>query len=137
MRQRFGQCFNRTCVAVLVQNPCSGGQAVDIVTYRTGGDYPIRVAGGSHAPDGESIALVHIRHHGDVPHQPRQGRRVDGLLQRVVAHRLPQQLLADEHPHGDAHIVAVGFGDFPLVIADFFEIGDVYHWNLRGGRIGG
>jgi len=82
---------------------------VDIVTNTSGRNDARRVAGGSHAADGETIALVNVRHGQGVADDARQSGCVDQLLQRAVAQGRFQQFLISVDASRHTHILTVFF----------------------------
>ena len=82
--------------------------------------------GGRHAADRKAVTLVHIGHHDHVTDQARQCGRVDGLVERFIAHDLLEQFARGEQSYRHAHVTAYVRWDFPFIIGNFDQVFDVH-----------
>jgi hypothetical protein len=94
--------------------------AVDVEADAARRDHAVHVVHGRHAADRKAVAPVDVRHGDARLDDPRQGRHVDHLPERLLVSRLLEQLLRGVHDAGHAHLALLGYP--PRVLVDGLDL---------------
>jgi hypothetical protein len=96
--------------------------AVDVVADAPRRDDAVGKLGRGHAPDGEAVALVHVRHCERRLDDSRQGGDVLDLLERAVALDRREQLAIGEHPGRHKHVRTGARRQLPEHLAELDQL---------------